>query len=70
MLLAEDLMVFGKEINYWDIAAAGEIILKESGGFIEKLKPKENEMDKMSIMASNSLIHQDLFNLIYKKNIE
>jgi len=58
-----------RELNYWDIAA-GEIILKESGGFIENLNPKHKEMNKMSIIASNSLIHQDLVNLLNKKNIE
>ena len=58
-----------RELNYWDIAA-GEIILKESGGFIENLNPKHKEMNKVSIIASNSLIHQDLVNLLNKKNIE
>ena len=69
MLHVVDLMVLAKKLNYWDIAA-GEIILKESGGFIENLNPKHKEMNKMSIIASNSLIHQDLVNLLTKKNIE
>tara|TARA_B100000579_G_scaffold420855_1_gene421009 strand:+ start:461 stop:1264 length:804 start_codon:yes stop_codon:yes gene_type:complete len=58
-----------RELSYWDIAAA-EIILKEAGGFIENLTPKENELNKSSIIASNSLIHDDLIKLINKKNIE
>ena len=36
MLLLEDMMDIGIERNYWDIAA-GIILVKESGGFVESL---------------------------------
>ena len=51
-----------RNLNYWDIAA-GIILIKEAGGFIEILWVIINMLNKMSIIASNSLMHQDL--LIY-----
>ena len=57
-----------RELNYWDIAAA-EIILKESGGYIENFELQEKDLNKKNIIASNSLIHTDLLSLITKKNI-
>ena len=52
-----------REINYWDIAA-GIIILKESGGFIENMKAKGFGEKKVDIIASNSKIHEELRNLL------
>ena len=58
-----------RELNYWDIAA-GIIILKEAGGFVNFFE-KDNEAPlKRNILASNSNIHDELSNLILKKNIE
>jgi len=58
-----------RELNYWDIAA-GIIILKEAGGFVNFFE-KDNESPlKRNILASNSNIHDELSNLILKKNIE
>ena len=58
-----------KELNYWDIAA-GIIILKEAGGFVNFFD-KDNEAPlKRNILASNSNIHDELSDLIIKKNIE
>ena len=58
-----------RELNYWDIAA-GIIILKEAGGFVNFFE-KDNEVPlKRNILASNSNIHDELSNLILKKNIE
>ena len=57
-----------RELNYWDVAAA-EIILKESGGYIENFELQEKDLNKKNIIASNSLIHTDLLSLITKKNI-
>ena len=48
-----------REINYWDIAA-GIILIKESGGFVENIKQEEFGLKKVDIIASNSKIHQDL----------
>jgi len=58
-----------RELNYWDIAA-GIIILKEAGGFVNFFE-KDNEAPlKRNILASNANIHDELSNLILKKNIE
>ena len=51
-----------RELNYWDIAA-GIIIVKESGGFVETKKWEEFGKEKVDIIASNSKIHRELINL-------
>jgi len=58
-----------REIKYWDIAA-GIIILKEAGGFIDFFDNSKNSDLTKNIIASNSHIHQELRDLIYKKDIE
>jgi len=58
-----------RELNYWDIAA-GIIILKEAGGFIDLFEPDNKTPLKKNILASNSNIHDELRDLILKKNIE
>jgi len=52
-----------REINYWDIAA-GMIIVKESGGFVENIKAEGFGKEKVDIVASNSKIHKELRNLL------
>jgi myo-inositol-1(or 4)-monophosphatase len=52
-----------KELNYWDIAA-GIIIVKESGGFVESKKWEEFGKEKVDIIASNSKIHKELIDLL------
>ena len=58
-----------RELNYWDIAA-GIIILKEAGGFIDFFETDNEAPLKKNILASNSNIHNELGELILKKNIE
>ena len=58
-----------RELKYWDIAA-GLIILKEAGGFIDFFAEDTNLPLKKNILASNSNIHDDLKELIVKKDIE
>tara|TARA_Y200000002_G_scaffold367798_1_gene360198 strand:+ start:483 stop:1283 length:801 start_codon:yes stop_codon:yes gene_type:complete len=58
-----------REINYWDIAA-GLVILKEAGGFVDFFEEDTNLPLKKNILASNSNIHDELKDLIYKKDIE
>ena len=58
-----------RELNYWDIAA-GIIILKEAGGFVDFFEEDKSSPLKKNILASNSNIHQDLRDLINKKDIE
>ena len=54
-----------RELNYWDIAA-GIIILKEAGGYIDFFEEDKNFPLKKNILASNSFIHEKLFGLIKK----
>ena len=58
-----------RELNYWDIAA-GIVILKEAGGFIDFFEEEANLPLKKNILASNSIIHDELKELIIKKDIE
>jgi len=48
-----------RELKYWDIAA-GIIIVKESGGFINNLRGDNYLQDKIDIVATNSIIHKKL----------
>ncbi len=54
-----------REINYWDIAA-GIIIIKEAGGFVNFFEEDKNNPLKKNIIASNSNIHEELLDLISK----
>tara|TARA_B100001564_G_C20656411_1_gene679411 strand:- start:1284 stop:2084 length:801 start_codon:yes stop_codon:yes gene_type:complete len=53
------------ELNYWDIAA-GIIILREAGGFVDAIKYDENLPRKRNIIATNSIIHKELSDLVLK----
>ena len=55
-----------RELNYWDIAA-GVIIIKEAGGFINFFEEDKQNPLKKNIIASNSNIHEKLKGLIKKK---
>ncbi len=57
------------ELNYWDIAA-GLIILRESGGYVDFFEESEKNPVKKNIIATNSDIHQELVKALFKKNIE
>ena len=52
-----------RELKYWDIAA-GLILVKESGGFVENLKEEGFNKEKVDIVASNSKIHKELRNFL------
>ena len=58
-----------RELNYWDIAA-GVIILKEAGGFIDFFEDDISYPLKKNVLASNSNIHDELKELLNKKDIE
>jgi len=58
-----------RELNYWDVAA-GIIIIKEAGGFVNFFEEDKNNPFKKNIIASNSNIHEDLKGLISKIDIE
>ena len=58
-----------RELNYWDVAA-GIIILKEAGGFVDFFEDDKNAPLKKNILATNSNIHEELKCLINKKDIE
>ncbi len=54
-----------RELNYWDVAA-GIVILREAGGFIDFFEVDKNSRLKKNILATNSYIHEDLRELINK----
>ena len=58
-----------RELNYWDVAA-GIIILKEAGGFVNFFEEDNKDPLKKNILASNSNINDEFSNLIIKKDIE
>ena len=58
-----------KKLNYWDIAA-GIIILKEAGGFVDFFEDDNSAPLKKNILATNSNIHEELRDLLKKKDIE
>ena len=58
-----------RELNYWDIAA-GIILVKEAGGYVDFFDNDKNFPFKKNILASNSIIHEELNGLIEKKDIE
>ena len=58
-----------RELNYWDIAA-GIIIVKEAGGFVDFFEEDANLPLKKNILATNSNIHEELRGLLNKKDIE
>jgi len=53
------------EIKYWDIAA-GLIILKEAGGYVDFLGENKEVSNNRNIIASNSKFHQDLAKVLTK----
>ena len=57
------------ELNYWDIAA-GMVILKEAGGFVELMEPKATNSTKRNVLATNSSIQEEIRTALIKKNIE
>ena len=57
------------DLNYWDIAA-GIVILKEAGGFLHFMENDQTKTIKQNIIASNSNIHEELKDILVKKNIE
>jgi len=57
------------ELNYWDIAA-GMVILREAGGFVELMEPEGTNSTKRNILATNSSIQEELKTALVKKNIE
>ena len=58
-----------RELNYWDIAA-GLVILKEAGGFVDFFEDDPRLHLKKNILASNANIHDQMKELINKKDIE
>ena len=58
-----------REINLWDVAA-GIVIVKEAGGFVDFFDEDAGTPLKKNILATNSSIHDELKILISKKDIE
>ena len=58
-----------RELNYWDVAA-GIILIKEAGGYVDFFVEDKNNPLNKNIIATNSIIHDKLIELIVKKDIE
>ncbi len=58
-----------RELNYWDIAA-GIVIVQEAGGFVNFFEDDQKNPLKKNVIASNANIHDELKDLINKKDIE
>jgi myo-inositol-1(or 4)-monophosphatase len=58
-----------RELSYWDIAA-GIIIVKEAGGFVNFFDEDKMHPLKRNIIASNANIHENLKELLGKIDIE
>jgi|TARA_B110000211_G_C14064255_1_gene546998 myo-inositol-1(or 4)-monophosphatase len=54
------------DLKYWDIAA-GLIIVREAGGFVDFIGKNEKSSKKKNILATNSNIHQELSNTLSRK---
>ena len=57
------------ELSYWDVAAS-IIIVKEAGGYVDFVDLQAKESVKRNVIATNSVIHDELKNNILKKIIE
>ena len=55
-----------RDLNYWDIAA-GIIIVKEAGGFVDNIKDDKSS-NINNIIATNSQIHEELSSALIEKN--
>ena len=58
-----------RELNYWDIAA-GILLVREAGGFVDFFEEDKSSPYKKNILATNTNIHDQLRELIRKKDIE
>ena len=58
-----------RELNYWDIAA-GVIIVKEAGGYVDFFEEDNKFPFKKNILAANANIHEELKEFLVKKDIE
>ena len=56
-----------REINLWDVAA-GIVIVKEAGGFVDFFEEESKLSLKKNVLATNSSIHGELKDLISKKS--
>jgi len=55
--------VWQRELKYWDVAA-GIILMKESGGFVNSINGKGFDKDRVDIVASNPKIHEEFKNFL------
>tara|TARA_B100000700_G_C14790568_1_gene735663 strand:+ start:119 stop:898 length:780 start_codon:yes stop_codon:yes gene_type:complete len=55
--------IWQRDLSYWDIAA-GIILVKESGGFVDSINGDGFNKNENDIVATNSKIHKELTNLL------
>ena len=54
-----------RNLNYWDVAA-GIILVKEAGGFITDFDGGSKYIENETILASNSMINEQMNELLKK----
>ncbi len=58
-----------RNLSPWDMAA-GEILVREAGGFISDLDGSDAMLDKGNVIAGNEAIHRDLLRVLQQASAE
>ena len=54
-------------INSWDVAA-GILLVKEAGGFVESIRPDENPVESGAIIAGNTQLFEEFSGIIRQRD--
>ena len=54
-------------VNSWDIAA-GILLVKEAGGFVESIRPEENPVESGSLVAGNTQLFVEFSGIIRQRD--
>ncbi|RCW85004.1 inositol monophosphatase family protein [Paracoccus lutimaris] len=54
-------------VNSWDVAA-GILLVKEAGGFVESIRPDENPVESGSIVAGNTQLFDEFAGIIRQRD--
>ncbi len=54
-------------INSWDVAA-GILLVKEAGGFVESIRPEENPVESGSLVAGNTQLFEEFSGIIRQRD--
>ena len=54
-------------INSWDVAA-GILLVKEAGGFVESIRPEENPVESGSLVAGNPQLFEEFSGIVRQRD--